>query len=682
MNMNKLTAALAITAAMTLCAPGAFSEESVSSLSNDIIAACPLSNCNKVTPSTAGCPKCQQKILSDCNTCKKKSNPCDPPKDECMPVNPCPVVSCDKPEEPSCAVCPKKDTDNRLMRQVYAYPAAIYGNNQVIGEHRNGIVLGEDTVVSSYSGITGAAAGILPMPMPAGIPVSRSIEPSCGCNNATGGAAPMPILNYCDNIEGIPVDRSVQNIDGIDCPIQMHTPTSIEAVKKSYVPYDLSTTSMTGAAAPLVSVFDDVPPGYWAGCEINKLTENNIIAGYPDRTFKPSLPVSRAEMATLTVKGFNLNDYGTCAQKHFSDVPANHWANKTISKAVSNGLMAGYPGNMFKPDQPVTRAEAFTILSHGINCPMDECKASEILNKYCDANTVPSWARISTAKAINAGALSNEPSPNLINPNKDASRAEIASMLENIRISLGYDSSDRMTASSCGCTGAAAFVENEQVVKLPTISMNFKDEINAKSAHVGDRFAAKTTAPVTIDGKVFPTGSNVHGQVLEVVRPSNGCQGSLRLSFDSIDNNGCKVSLPNEVLTAQVNKVNKPNFIARLVTMPFTLAGGLFGTVTRTVGGAFISAGNAVEQVVSGVGTGTGEIFQGQFAGAARSWGDAAKALVKAPIDTTRTALSGTMGLFAQTGDELAYLVDPKGSRVSSVNPREKVTVAFGCRER
>jgi isocitrate dehydrogenase len=110
------------------------------------------------------------------------------------------------------------------------------------------------------------------------------------------------------------------------------------------------------------------------------------------------------------------------------------------------------------------------------------------------------------------------------------------------------------------------------------------------------------------------------------------------------------------------------------------LTGSLLGTVGRTVGGAVASAGNAVENVVGGVGIGTGEVFQGQFKAAGRSYGDAIKNTFKAPIDATRTALSGTMGLFQTTGDEIAYLVDAKGTKISSINPKEKVTVAFGCK--
>ena len=76
-----------------------------------------------------------------------------------------------------------------------------------------------------------------------------------------------------------------------------------------------------------------------------------------------------------------------------------------------------------------------------------------------------------------------------------------------------------------------------------------------------------------------------------------------------------------------------------------------------------------------------GETFQGQFGAAGRSIVDATVDTVKAPIDLTRTALSGSMGLLQTTGDEVAYMVDAKGYKISAINPKEHVTIAFGCSE-
>ncbi len=668
MKLNKMTLAAVVTFGVLAGTNAGFTQETATETTNELLAACPLSGCpSPVTPQTAKCPKCFNDI--DRCSCTPKTTSCDPCKtkrscDDCKPVaadcNPCPsLAQCPEPSEPTCAVCPGSIGGKKFEQQVYAYPNAIYGHNQVVGERNNGLYTGD----SSCSGFSG-------------IPVSQPNSLACGCENGdmTGAAAPIPCFdNACSR--GIGVNDS----GTAGCPVQIHTNTSMEVMQKSFEPFEYSAS--TGGAAPIVSAFEDVPDGYWASCDINVLTDNNIIAGYPDRTFKPNLPVSRAEMATLVVKGFNLNDSVTCPNNMFTDVPQSHWANKTIAKAVSNGLMAGYPNNMFKPNQPISRAEAFSIMAKGINCPMDECKADDVLSQYCDGDSVPNWARVPVAKVLESGGISEFPNPNEIAPNKDASRAEIASMLENVRVALGYSNGDKVTSTDCGCEPKKAYYENEEVVTIPTLQLTFSDEISAKSAHIGDRFSAKTIDSVTINGIEFPAGSKVYGKVLEVVRPTKHCQGALKLSFERIQNGKCKAQLPNQILTAQVAKVKKPNPVARFIEFPFTWTGGLLGNVGRTVGGAIVSASNAVEQTVSGIGVGTGEIFQGEFKAAGRSYVDVGKAIVTAPVDLTRTVLSGTMGLFQYSGDEITYLVDPYGMKVSSVNPREKVTIAFGCQE-
>ena len=672
MKLNKMTLAAVVTIGVLAGTNAGFTQETATEISNELLAACPLSGCSSpVTPQTATCPKCHKDIDScscqkkaACDPCEKKKKSCDTCKPLADDCNPClPLAQCPVPSTPTCAVCPQPSNAKKFQQQVYAYPNAIYGNNQVVGERNNALYLGDDS-----------------MPGFSGVPVAESCPqtPSCGCQDGsmTGAAAPIPCLDNTPMGMGIPVDNNNSNCG---CPVQIHTNTSMDVTKKTITPFEYS--AVTGAAAPIVSAFEDVPDGYWASCDINVLTDNNVIAGYPDRTFKPNLPISRAEMATLVVKGFNLNDSTSYDSHLFKDVPQSHWANRTIAKAVENGLMSGYPNNTFKPNQPITRAEAFSIMAKGINCPMDECKADEVLSQYSDGNTVPNWAKVPVAKVLETGGLAEFPSPDTIAPNKDASRAEIASMLESVRVSLGYSKDDKVTSADCGCSPKKAFYHSEEVVKIPTLQLSFNDEISAKSANVGDRFAATTIDAVTIDGVEYPAGSRVDGKVLEVVRPTKHCQGALKLSFNTIKFGKCKAQLPNQILTAQVNKVKKPNPVARLIEFPFTWTGGLLGNVGRTVGGAIVSASNAVEQTVSGIGVGTGEIFQGQFKAAGRSYVDVGKAIVKAPIDVTRTALSGTMGLFQYTGDEISYLIDPNGMRVSSVNPKENVTIAFGCNQ-
>ena len=647
MTIRKLTVAAAIAVGIATCS---FST---------VMAACP---CDQRPVVTQGACPCEKEIPEVTGA----ACPCDPQPEPCG----CDVApKCEPDPVPSCALCPGvKELSRENMKQVYAYPNGIYGYNNYVGTKSDSVYSAEGFSINRDN--SKLSAGTM------GTTVASE-------GSVTGAASNIPCLNEMSNHNGIPIIRDESKMDGNGCPIQMGTANSMQAIKKTLVPFDLSPFNdlTTGAAANL-QMFPDVPNGYWASCEIDKLATNDVVVGYPDRMFKPSRNISRAEFATMLVKGFDKDMYSCNPEKIFSDVPTNHWANSAITVAVHQDMLKGYPNGTFMPNHNVTRAEALCALAKGVKCPeIDKCKAQEILSQYTDGNTVPEWAQIPIATALEKGALDNSPNPKTIAPFKDATRADIAAMLQNIRVSAGIDKNPVTANNDCPIcpVDKKAFIENEEMVKIPTLQLEFKDQVTAKSSHVGQRFAAKTLEDVTINGHLYPCGSNVYGKVVEVVRPS-GCQkGALKLAFTEIENCGCKATLPRQILTAQIDKSNTPNIVSRIVTAPLTWGGSILGIVGRTTGGMLTSLGNACEDVASGTGIALGEVFQGQFAAAGRSTMDVVKDTVKAPIDLTRTALSGTMGLFQTTGDEVAYLVDAKGYKISAINPKEHVTIAFGC---
>ena len=648
MTIRKLTVAAAIAVGIATCS------------FNTVMAACPCDQRPIVSQTPCGCNELPVVTGAAC--------PCDAKPDPCN----CEAPKCEPDPVPSCALCPNTSGFSREnMKQVYAYPNGIYGYNNYVGTNA-------DSVYSSEGfGVCRDNKALLTQQV-MGTTVATD-------GNITGAASNIPCLNDMGSHNGIPIIRDENRMDGAGCPIQMSTANSIQAIKKTLVPFDLSpfANMSTGAAAPTqLQMFPDVPNGYWASCPIDKLATNDVVVGYPDRMFKPSRTISRAEFATMLVKGFDQNMYSYSPEKIFSDVPTNHWASSAITVAVHQNLLKGYPNGTFMPNHNVTRAEALCALAKGVKCPeVDKCKAQEILSRYSDGNTVPEWAQIPIATALEKGALNDSPNPRMIAPFKDATRAEIAAMLQNIRVNAGIDKNPVTANNDCPIcpVDKKAFVQEDELVKIPTLQLEFKDQVTAKSSHVGQKFAAKTLEDVTINGHLYPCGSNVHGKVVEVIRPS-GCQkGALKLAFTDIEHCGCKATLPRQILTAQIDKSNTPNIVSRLVTAPFTWAGSIVGIVGRTTGGMLTTLGNAVEDVSTGTGIALGEVFQGQFPAAGRSVYDVVKDTIKAPIDLTRTALSGTMGLFQTTGDEVAYLVDAKGFKISAINPKEHVTIAFGC---
>lgn len=679
MTIKKLTVAAAIAVGIATCSL------------NQAMAACPCAQpvqpapCAEPLPVVTGpaCP-CQQKPAPKCNTCKKALPDCD-----CKKADPCPApcdpcekkksdcgcndeVSCDGPAEPACAICPQTGKPDRQdMKQVYGYPNAIYGANNYVGHPASSLFTTETALLGAPATLNANVGGVT-------VATDGQI---------TGAATQMPCLNEAPTRHnGIPIDRNERIMDGNNCPIDFQSSNSLEAIRKSFVPYEIpaSPCNVTGGAANLGGCsFPDVPQNFWAACDIDKLAINNVVVGYPDGYFKPNRNITRAEFATILVKGFNLDKCDMPRENLFKDVPTSNWANPAIAKAVDEDLLAGYPNGKFEPNHPVTRAEALTTIAKGMTCDIDQCKADEILSKYADGSAVPSWARIPVAKSLENGALKDSPNPNMIMPNREASRADVASMMQTVRVALGYDTNPKTANDICpACpVNKNAFVEQEEIVKIPTLKLAMIDQLTAKSSHVGQYFRANTLEDVTINGVSYPCGSTVTGQVVEVIRPSGCDKGALKLSFTSIKSGDCKADLPKQILQAQVNKSKQVNPVARLVEMPFTLAGSLVGVTGRTVGGAIANVGNAVENVSNDAGYMLGHAFQGEFGAAARNLGDGIWETVKAPIDVTRTALAGTMGLFQTTGDEFAYLVDPRGYKISAVNPREHVTIAFGCSE-
>ena len=670
MTIKKLTVAAAIAVGIATCSQVMAACPCAEPLPTVTGPACPIEQSMPVV--TGGACPCETKI-PECNSCKKALPDCGCQKEEKKSDCGCnDEISCDIGAGPATALCPQSGKPDRAqMKQVYGYPQAIYGTNNYVGEPANSILSTENTMHGWSTGTMSSNIN--------GVTVSSD-------GNVTGAAAQMPCLNELPTINnGSFVNRNEKTMDGNNCPIDFQSENSIQALKKSLVPFDLKpyANQVTGAAAGVAGgcMFPDVPNSHWASCDIDKLAMNDVVVGYPDGLFKPNRNISRAEFATMLVKGFNLDACGMERENLFTDVPRGNWANAAIAKAVDEKLLKGYPNGQFKPRNHVTRAEALTSIAKGMTCDIDQCKADEILSKYADGASVPNWARIPVAKSLENGALKDSPNPNMIMPNKDASRADVASMLQTVRVAMGYDTNPKTANSICpACpVDKNAFVEEEEIIKLPTLKLSMIDQITAKSSHVGQYFRANTLEDVTINGVTYPCGSTVTGQVVEVIRPSGCDKGAIKLSFTEIKNGDCKAKLPKQILQAQVNKSKQVNPVARLVEMPFTLAGSLIGVTGRTVGGILTNVGNAAENVSNDAGYMLGHAFQGQFGAAARSLGDGLWETVKAPVDVTRTAVSGTMGLFQTTGDEFAYLVDPRGYKISAVNPREHVTIAFGC---
>lgn len=172
--------------------------------------------------------------------------------------------------------------------------------------------------------------------------------------------------------------------------------------------------------------FVDVPENYWAYGAIAALSDRKVIEGFPDGTFQPDKPITRAEFAAQIPNVFE--QPGSESTPDFNDVPEEFWAAEKIDETVKMGFMQGYPGDVFRPDQEITRLEALVTLATGLNLK-PPAAPGEILEQYRDREKIDNWAVEQIAAATEAGLTEGLPNPEQLNPSQTATRAELASML-------------------------------------------------------------------------------------------------------------------------------------------------------------------------------------------------------------------------------------------------------------
>ncbi len=108
-----------------------------------------------------------------------------------------------------------------------------------------------------------------------------------------------------------------------------------------------------------VNSFPDVTPEDWYNNAVSTMASGGILKGYEDGTFRPKASITRAEFATIAIRFFR---DGEAAEDRFSDIEG-HWGEAYINMAAEKGLIKGYPDSSFRPDEPITRAEAMTIIN-------------------------------------------------------------------------------------------------------------------------------------------------------------------------------------------------------------------------------------------------------------------------------------------------------------------------------
>ncbi|KAB7707089.1 hypothetical protein F9802_08745 [Bacillus aerolatus] len=111
------------------------------------------------------------------------------------------------------------------------------------------------------------------------------------------------------------------------------------------------------------TTFNDVSSSSKAAGYIAAAYKSKIITGFPDGTFRPDETVTRGQMAIFLARAFKLQD---TTKINFSDVAENMAAYESIKRILAAQITVGYPDNTFKPTADVTRGQFSAFLTRAL----------------------------------------------------------------------------------------------------------------------------------------------------------------------------------------------------------------------------------------------------------------------------------------------------------------------------
>ncbi|PPA70279.1 S-layer homology domain-containing protein [Jeotgalibacillus proteolyticus] len=132
--------------------------------------------------------------------------------------------------------------------------------------------------------------------------------------------------------------------------------------------------------------------------QVRKLMELGVIQGDDKGKIEPDRDVTRAEFVKMVVEAFEIGKAAEGAalsfssasnQLDFKDLKAGAWYIGPITAAVEAGITTGYPGNLFKPSEKITRQEMASMVSRALTAKGINVKAEDTAElSFSDSNSI------------------------------------------------------------------------------------------------------------------------------------------------------------------------------------------------------------------------------------------------------------------------------------------------------
>ena len=313
---------------------------------------------------------------------------------------------------------------------------------------------------------------------------------------------------------------------------------------------------LTSVNSSFAMEFVDVPQGFWAYEQIDTLTNENVIGGYPENYFMPQNLVTRAEYASMVIKVLGQDKIPIETMYSFEDIDNSHWAFGSVLRAVNLDILKPADDGYFYPNDYVTRSEVITFLVNILKTE-DITKKEAITalqNAYLDFDDVPDWFKVTAGKAEVINVIAKEPPrENYLDYDRYITRAQMAVFLFNLKRETDMYMQQEALAEISPKIAEGIIVENVfqdgDIVTLP----------------------AQTVLPIVVSGQIS-SDKSVPGEMFQAHFVNNIVNYEHHLLFSKdvvligkiLDTTRSKNFVRNGELIFELSAANNDNFLTKI----------------------------------------------------------------------------------------------------------------------
>ncbi len=183
------------------------------------------------------------------------------------------------------------------------------------------------------------------------------------------------------------------------------------------------TLNATAFAALDDTGYADVDADAWYADAVGYVTDNSLMSGTSSTEFSPEDAMTRSMLATVLYRAADTP--AVTGTDDFTDTADGTWYTDAVLWASQQGLVTGYGDGTFGTDDPVSREQIAAILWRYAGSP-----EAQDAQDFSDESAISAYA----ADAVDwarANSIVNGKENNAFDPQGNATRAEVATVLRN-----------------------------------------------------------------------------------------------------------------------------------------------------------------------------------------------------------------------------------------------------------